>query len=274
MKRGLCICVIYLFWVSASHLGAEQVSDHDFELNSEMSHITYKEPGLMEEKGEMYGAEISYTYRRYNPPLPTFGMMRFAGRMSYGTVDYSSAVSGTLDTIEDRMWEMRVVAGCGVCLSDRTKVTPYTGVGIRYLNDDTGGMVSSKGDYGYERESRYYYSPIGLETSFAITQQWSVGMSIEYDYFWEGCQTSRLSDVNLGYSDVKNRQTDGYGYRGALRLEKKTEQVDIIVESFLRKWKISDSEIDPVYYNNVLVGYGYEPKNESTEYGLKAGVKF
>ena len=169
---------------------------------------------------------------------------------------------------------MRVVAGHWLCISDRTTVTPFTGIGARYLNDDTGGRVTSVGHYGYERESRYFYTPIGLETSFILNPRWTFGASIEYDYLLKGYQTSHLSDVDLGYSDIKNRQTDGYGYRGALRLERKTEQLDIILESFARKWKISDSEIEPVFYNGVLVGYGYEPKNESTEYGLKAGIKF
>jgi len=56
---------------------------HTFELGPEISYITHKEPGVMKEKGMMYGLIGSYTYHNKI-------MLKAEGKGSVGKVDYSS----------------------------------------------------------------------------------------------------------------------------------------------------------------------------------------
>jgi hypothetical protein len=172
------------------------------------------------------------------------------------------------------MFELRALGGYYFSVSDAVTIMPFTGFGYRYLNDDSGGMTSSTGAWGYEREANYVYSPLGVEFAAKFDQGWSLGLTLEYDYFWGGLQISHLGDVNLGFNDLENTQEEGYGARAALRLGKKGESLGFAVEPFIRYWKIEESETDLLTYNGVIVGYGYEPQNTSLEFGVKLIITF
>lgn len=264
MRKLLTLTICFMF-VGVGTIFAEPLPKHTWELGTEISHITYKEPDVMEEKGIMYGLLGSYTYRsKY--------MLRAEGRFSYGQVDYKN--SGTLDNIDDYMWEFRGLAGYDFPILKTSILTPYIGFGYRYLNDDTSGMTTSTGALGYERESNYYYSPIGIETITELDNGWSIGTTLEYDYFWKGVQKSHLSDAVASFNDLENDQNKGYGVRGSIKFQKKGEEIDFLIEPFIRYWNIDKSEEQDVTYAGVIVGYGYEPKNNSTEIGIKFAAKF
>ena len=240
---------------------------HSFEIGPEISHIEYKEPGVMKEDGIMYGIGAAYTYRI------NATMFRVEGKYSYGQVDYQN--SGTIDGIDDYMFEFRGLFGFDYRISDKSIITPYIGFGYRYLNDDTGGKISSTGASGYERESNYYYSPIGVKTLSDMGNGWSWGITAEFDYFWGGRQYSYLSDVSaVAYSDADNTQNDGYGLRGSVRVQGKGDTVSFVVEPFIRYWEIERSEYDYVLYKGVPNTAVVEPENESTEIGVMFMVLF
>jgi hypothetical protein len=52
------------------------------------------------------------------------------------------------------------------------------------------------------------------------------------------------------------------------------EKVDLLIEPFVRYWNIDKSNDSNVTYSGVIVGYGYEPKNNTTEIGVNFGIKF
>jgi len=239
---------------------------HTFELGPEISYITYKEPGTMKEKGMMYGLVGSYTYHNKL-------MLKAEGKGSLGKVDYKGALSDgtpyTMDGIRDYMLEFRGLVGCDFPVGKASTLTPYIGIGYRYLNDD-----SSSDPAGYERESNYLYSPIGIGFIANLGNDWSIGGTGEYDYFWLGKQKSHLDDVLPGLNVVENRQEKGYGLRGSITLQKKIKTVDFEVGPFIRYWNIKKSETETITYYGTPVGYGWEPKNNSTEVGVMLGVKF
>lgn len=266
MKKLLALTICFMFAGVGSVLAeAEPLQKHAWELGAEISHITYDEPDVMEEKGFMYGILGSYTY---------YGnlMLKAEGRFSYGQVDYKN--SGTLNNIDDYMLEFRGLAGYNFPAFKASIITPYIGFGYRYLNDDMSGMTTSTGALGYERESNYYYSPIGIETITKLENGWSIGVILEYDYFWKGIQKSHLSDAVAGVSDLENDQNDGYGLRGSIKFQKKGERVDYVIDPFIRYWNIEKSEEQAITYAGVIYAYGYEPENNSTEFGIKFAVKF
>lgn len=236
------------------------LAKHTWEIGPEVSHIEYKEPGVMKEEGIMYGIHASYTYHHNL-------MLKAEIGYSYGYVDYKN--SGEIDNIENYLLEMRVLAGYDFSIDESSIITPYIGFGYRQLYDNGGGKVSSTGANFYDRKSQYYYIPIGIETFSDISNGWFFGITAEFDYFWEGKQTSYLSDVDsVLYSDAENKQKDGHGFRGSLKFQKKGEKVSCIIEPFIRYWKIDKSELDYVTWNGVANTSCWEPENESTQVGI------
>lgn len=233
-----------------------------YSIGAEISHITYSERQAMREKGIMYGLSQSLTYR-------SGLMLELNGRFSFGDVDYESTESGLLDNINDSMVEVRFLGGYDFLTRKNVTVTPYLGIGYRYLNDNSNGMVTNVGDLGYERESNYVYSPIGMDLVFPLNSGISLGFTGEYDQFWYGMQRSHLSDVHNAFQDIENTQREGNGWRASARITKETSTVDLSVETFIRWWNISESDTSDIMFANVLVGYGYEPSNKSVEYGVK-----
>jgi hypothetical protein len=262
---SLAICFMFV-GIGSSFAKPLQLQMHTWEIGPEISHITYEEPDVMEEKGFMYGIAASYAYHNNL-------MLKAEGRFSYGQVDYdgqlSDGTSYTIDGIDDYMLEFRGLAGYDFPVLKATIITPYIGFGYRYLNDD-----SSFDPAGYERESNYYYSPIGIETITKLENGWSIGVTFEYDYFWKGIQKSHLSDVDPGLNNPENDQNDGYGIRGSIKFQKKVERLDFVIEPFVRYWDIKESDNADITYYGTYIGYGCEPKNNSTEFGIKFALKF
>ena len=260
MKKLLAITLCFAFMGMGSVLAQEVLPKHTVDLGTEISYIKYKEPSVMEEKGTMYGIVGSYTYHNKL-------MLKVDGRFSYGQVDYKN--SGTLDNIDDYILEFRGLGGYDFSVFTASTFTPYIGIGYRYLNDDMAGMITSTGAAGYERESNYIYSPIGIEIITPLKNDWSIGVTTEYDIFWWGKQKSRLGSI-AGYYDIENDQKKGYGVRGSVKFQKKGEKLDFIIEPFVKYWKIKDSKTttDPIGRTWI------EPKNNSTEIGCRLAVKF
>ncbi|MBU3933114.1 MAG: autotransporter outer membrane beta-barrel domain-containing protein [Candidatus Omnitrophica bacterium] len=256
------ICFIF---IGMGSVFAEPLKVHTWELGTEISHITYKEPGVMEEKGMMYGIVGSYAYHNKL-------MLKAEGKGSWGQVDYKN--SGTIDSINDYILEFIGLGGYDFSVFTATTLTPYIGIGYRYLNDDSSGKISSTGAHGYERESNYIYSPIGVEVITPLKNDWSVGATAEYDLFWWGKQKSHLSDVLSGLNDLENRQNKGYGIRGSIKVQKKLSKLDLVIEPYVRYWNIKKSKDADITYHGTKIGYGYEPKNNSTEIGCKFAAKF
>lgn len=235
-----------------------------FGIGPEIYSFTYKEPGLMKDTGVFYGVAGAYTFRGWIPenPQQPFNpykwMFGIEGRFAYGRVDYDGALqNGTpynINNIEDLTTEFRFLLGPDFP-KEKGIDTIYTGIGFRYLDDK-----GSKDPAGYDRESTYCYVPVGLKADRLLKNGWSVGATGEFDIFLVGNQKSHLSDV--GFIDVENRQTSGYGLRGSVRFIKQCKESSFTIEPFIRYWKIGRSEEDKLEL-------GFEPKNNTTEYGAQ-----
>lgn len=256
-----------------------------FEVGTEASYIKYEEPGFMKQDGIMYGVfgkaalrtDDNAHIQRWSDLVtqwPSVNMFSVDGKLSVGEVDYTSNGTGSIDNIQDFMAEVRFLAGSDLPIMKNTVLTPYAGIGYRYLNDDSGGKVSTTGHYGYEREANYIYLPVGIDSQTKLNNGWSIGLNAEYDIFIDGQQKSHLEDVDASLSTADNDQNDGYGVRGSIRLAKEVENFSIFVEPFIRYWNIDSSDIDIITCGGTPCAAGYEPENNSTEYGLKLGARF
>jgi hypothetical protein len=240
-----------------------------YEIGPEFYSFEYEEPGYMKEEGIFYGVALSATYRGWVPNSSKQAlsdnkmMVRGEGRFAFGQVDYDGGIQNietgevyqySNDDQDDFVLEGRILLGPEWLSSDILS-TLYAGIGYRYLNDDS----SSSNPYSYERESNYYYVPIGFEIDTSLKSGWSLAGGIEYDYFLWGLQRSHISPTIF-----ENDQNSGYGYRASIKLQKKSKDVNFVIEPFFRYWDIDDSEIE---YN--IWGAGLEPANETTEYGVQ-----
>jgi hypothetical protein len=263
--RRLPILTLSFFFAAAANTYAQGLPKHSVELAPQIYQHAYKEPGVMRNNGMMSGLTGAYAYHNR-------AMLKTQGLLAFGAVDYKN--SGTMDNVFDSCVEVRGMGGYDFNLSEGVYLTPYFGIGYRYLNDDSSGKSTSTGAAGYERESNYVYSPLGVECAFQMENNWSIGLATEYDIFWRGKQISHLEDANFSYSRVSNTQKKGYGLRGSLSLKKKAKKIDFVIEPFIRYWNIKKSNNSDVTYAGVIIGYGYEPKNNTTEYGVKLGLNF
>ena len=265
MKKlaGAVICIVFAF--GAGNVFAQPLKKHTFEIGPEISYRVYKEPGVMKEEGWMYGLVGSYAYHNKL-------MLKVEGRGNFGKVDYSN--SGNINNINDYVLEGRGFVGFDFLIAQVHSITPYIGVGYRYLNDDSSGRISTTGALGYERESNYLYSPIGLEINVQLGDKFYVKESMEFDYLWRGWQKSHLSDAIPGLNHITNIQHDGYGVRGSITFLIVTDKIDFELGPFVTYWNIKKSDDETITYYGTPYGFGWEPKNNTTEIGFKITARF
>ena len=239
-----------------------------WELGPEFYYYDYEEPDFgVEFKGPMIGLAGSFTHHN-----PSRLMFRAEARGATGKVDYTG--SGTIDGIRDYVGEGRLLGGYEFPAGEARAVTPFLGVGYRYLYDNFGGRVSSTGASSYDRESNYFYSPLGAIYEFSLGGGWKIGWSGEYDLFWRGRQESHLEDVHPSLNTLSNTQTRGHGARGAVKLQKAGRLFDLLVQPYLRWWKIEDSEQSDVTFGGTPIASGFEPTNETFEFGGDVRLRF
>ena len=260
-KKWIVLGACFMF-LKVGAVSAKTPQKHVWELGISVSNIAYKEPGVMEEAGMFFGINGSYAYHNKI-------MLKSEGKFAWGQVDYDGAYANgaplTIDDIPDYMWEFRGLCGYDFPKSNGVIFTPYVGIGYRYLND---GLQKQSG--GYERESRYYYSPIGIKFVSNSKTGWSVGATLEYDIFWGGLQVSHFSDSDPKYNDFENDQTGGYGCRASVKFQKK----NIIIEPYLNCWAIDVSKTAILTYDGAPKQTMVEPDNHSVETGITFAIKF
>ncbi|MFC1510272.1 hypothetical protein ACFL49_01255 [Candidatus Omnitrophota bacterium] len=279
---GLLV-VMFLGSVSLSFASVNGVT---FDMGTEVSHFTYKEPGVMEETGALLGVYMDVILRqdKANKGAESWqdlrgaflanSMLALESKLSLGQLSYTSTSTGTLDGIDELMLELRGLGGVDLAVFDATRLTPYVGLGYRLLDDNTGGMISSTGHYGYDRESHYVYLPLGVKSMTDLNDQWQVGFDVEFDFFLFGKQQSHLEQVNASLNTLKNDQDSGYGVRGGLKFVRTSENYILTFEPFVRFWDVDESNSGVVTCGGTPCASGYEPKNESIEYGLRVGTRF
>jgi len=253
-----------------------------FEIEPTISHITYKEPGYMEDRGSMYGLAVSYSLRKeYLAPI---SMMKAEVQATWGPINYSSVSTGAIKNTPDAMIDARILIGKNLSDAGQKLVTPYAGLGYRRLSDKSEGMISSSGAYGYDREANYYYFPVGIELSSSFDNSWMIGGLLEYDLFIAGTQITlipkdmRINGVTSS-NQFTNDQKDGYGFRVSLQIMRRINNAYCLsFEPYCRYWNIKTSKADSIIVtdsdNKKKTISVVEPANTSTEYGIKAGLRF
>ncbi len=226
-----------------------------WEIAPEVSFFRYEEPGVMTDKGILYGVAGAYT--RYHDDR----LFRIEGEFAFGLVDYEGSLDdGTPYTMEDShdyLLNVRVLWGW-LSGTDDWDHRFYAGLGYRGLNDD-----SSQDPAGYDRQSNYLYVPLGLKTYYHLDDHWQIGLGGEFDVLLLGVQISGIATEDGG--PVTNVQWPGFGARASVELRHRSPSVDLAIAPFLQYWWVDESSTDHGWY---------EPRNNSLQYGLSLIWRF
>lgn len=230
-----------------------------WEVGGQLSDYRYEEPSVgVKIWGARVGVTGAYTYTGAGQ-----WFFKVDGRYANGSLKYEG--SGTKNSVPDWILETRGVFGKDFLPHSGVSLSPFAGLGYRYLYNDMRGTTST-GAVGYQRYSNYLYAPLGLTSRINVNGQWVIAPTIEYDYFIRGRQISQLTDTGIGFSDATNKQDKGYGYR----LSVIAENGSWAFGPWMHYWSIEDSDIVPIGFGSGLL----EPENETREYGLEVKYRF
>ena len=233
--------------------GDARLTPRGWEGGVQAAHYHYEEPDLAKLTGNRGGVVGAYTFTDRR-----LWFSRIDARISYGKLKYEG--SGAQTGVPDWIGEIRAVAGRDFLAGGSLAISPYAGLGYRYLYDDLRGY-SSTGAAGYRRYSNYLYAPVGLTLRINTGGRFVVAATVEYDAFIQGRQVTRLSDTGIaGYQDVSNEQTKGYGYRANLMFE----HDHWALGPWLHYWSIKDSDTQ---CGGTICGL--EPANWTREWGAE-----
>jgi hypothetical protein len=195
------------------------------------------------------------------------------GQFDYANGPTRYSGSGTASGIPQYYLNLKAAIGHDLAF-DGFVVSPYIGIGYRFLNQSFGGVTTSTGAKGYDRKSTYFYLPIGVIHRFAANNnQARIETTLEYDHLLSGNQYSALSQASPYISNQNNTQNAGYGINLAILYK----QGDWGVGPYFKYWNIANSQTNT---SNVVVDgtrYTYtvkEPANISNELGIKLTYSF
>ncbi|MDY6836703.1 MAG: autotransporter outer membrane beta-barrel domain-containing protein [Thermodesulfobacteriota bacterium] len=274
---------LFLLFLSSSAFAEKTestASRHAFQIGLVAAYFEYDEDSVnVEMDGPMYGISGSYTY--HNKTMIHVGLEYSRGDLNYDGAyvdyrDFSESVTPDRTDAVDWKVECRWLIGYDCLIRSKHVVTPFLGIGYRYLNDHLEGSVydelvieSSK------REISYWYSPIGFMTHSPLSDNWTWGLTLEYDLFWDGKVEGRYA-----FSIPELDQDSGFGLRFSLRFNRRlADHYAFSIEPFIRYWDIDQSETEffvlPKSYGDPSPVFGYfEPENDTTSYGLQISLVF
>lgn len=235
------------------------------EIGLTVSSYDYREPALnISLKATKLGIDYSGAHA-LSDGWYARGDLRYAD----GKVDYSG--SGTMSNRPEWHYELRGMIGKDF---DRGayNLSPYFGLGYRYLFSDIRG-VTSTGDLGYRRKSQYAYLPVGVTYRFKLESNARLSTTLEYNHLIKGQQKSYVTDVTNLVGDQTNDQHKGYGIKGSMYYEKN----NWLFGPWFHYWNINQSDSTSATLTLLGVPYAatfWEPKNKTTEIGLKLGIRF
>lgn len=209
------------------------------------------------------------------------------GRLSvaFGSVDYTGdgsvidepgAEQSSLNNVPQSTGQLELHIGKDFKLNNGSTVTPFVGLGSRFLKDNSGGRETDDGLLGYDREISYGYVPLGIAAGVPIGGRTNLHLSAQYNWIVHGSAKSHFSNVAPELPDVKLDLNKGSGFELSALIDIPVSRRRASFGPFARKWNIGQSESllftnpdDPTEALELI-----EPKNSTTEIGLRLGFAF
>jgi hypothetical protein len=250
-----------------------------FDLGAQFSGYRYQEhlvpdSEFMHIAGVNFGVTLDATKAFENQFFLTGNLRGTYGSHEYKGGDVDINTGATIPSKhsgeDDFMFEARLLGGYDFMFPEAfnnsadISISPYIGLGFRYLDNDGSG-ADTNGVDGYERYSHYFYLPVGVNPRIRVSNTSRVSMNLEYDQLLYGWQVSSIGDAFPGTGDITNNQHGGYGLRGNVMYE----WPKWAIGPFFNYWNINQSDIA---CNSALCGV--EPHNQTIEYGIQGKYHF
>lgn len=270
------------FFLSSAQAETTPIFKHDFSLSIEAMKYFYKEPnGTQDEYSRQHGAawmdNTGYLFGiggSYRLTLKDKLFIQPEGRILYGKHDYRNGCKEDvwLKTKREEpalLYETRLLTGGRIPLISQLTLSPYTGIGYRFKNDDSEKVKCNDGSVrGYYRKSNYVYIPFGAYVDYTINDAWAVSLKGEYDWMIKGWQYTRSPRL---YKPSTNKQPNGYGLKGEVSVSYLYKKIKFSVSPYVHYWNIRNSEVVNFPYP---YGGAREPYNITWESGMKLGISF
>jgi hypothetical protein len=264
---GAALLVVTLIPAHAEGVASDYLRTRDAqELGLTLSSYSYQEPSL-----SVGITAVNYGLEYQKTSLLRDGKFVLAGiDYATGTDQYSG--SGNL-AMPKYYYNGKIAIGADWAYRNGI-ISPYIGLGYRFLNETGGGLTTSTGAVMYDRQSTYLYIPVGLKQRSLTGYGGMLESTFELDYLVSGNQFSGLSVMNnFSYSnssDVNNRQTSGYGLNASF-MYKRPDGWSL--GPYWKYWNISKSDLGTWTYTSGSTSV-YEPANTTEEFGFKALYQF
>jgi hypothetical protein len=285
IQKSLTSSLFYVFLTCCAQAEIASSFKHDFSLGIEVMKYFYKEPNIrqdiysrqfgavwMDNMGYLFGFNGSYRLTWQDQLF-----VQPEGRILYGKSNYRTGRKEKVWSTTKReeptlLYETRLLAGGRIPLIDKLTLSPYTGIGYRFKNDDSEKVKTSRGNIlGYYRKSNYVYVPLGAYIDYVINDTWSVSLKGEYDWMIKGWQYSRSK--RNGSKVLK--QPNGYGLKGEVSVSYVYNKIKFSLSPYIHYWNIRNSKRTPVWsYIENCMAYPREPYNVTFESGMRLGIAF
>ena len=280
IKKSLRALTLTSLIASSAHAESPQKKKdftHDFTVGIARQHYQYSEATdtqkhFMHFKGMMSAIEGSYQMTWKDSMF-----LRPEIRVAYGKVDYEDGSTGSkLKNVPSAIVEPRLLIGIPWKTTEKLTLSPYIGIGKRYKWDNSSNIQFKEGDFGVKRRNYSWYIPVGVRLRYDLNPLWNLQLSAEYDFFLSGRQHQRSKpDIR---PPSKHKQTQGKGMRGEFLVGRQFEKFAISTGLYAHYLKVKKTDKSPytirLAANRRIRGAPYEPKNVTTEIGLKFNIHF
>lgn len=179
----ICIFVTGAF-VFADTTDNSVVDTYNLKVGLDVREIDYKaNDNDIDQHGEMFGISGEFIYHGIssmdNYLMASLEFEALGGRLNYNSKSIE-------ESSDNWLVETRGLIGYEYSSGDTKIITPFIGIGYHYWNIDIDGPN------GDERERKYWYAPVGIKSWGSLANNWTGGMTAEFDFFGGGVKRDAL----------------------------------------------------------------------------------
>lgn len=242
-----------------------------FEVGAQLFDYEYRErfegATIVGDDGKFIGVTGSY--------VETIGngwFLRAVASFGSGSVDYSSD-DGEIEDVSQDIAQVEFHVGRDFLVGGVTTITPFTGIGGRALDDNSGGEQTETGFEGFDREVGYTYIPAGVALTFPFGSKMSLAVSSQLNWVVGGKAESKFSRLDPEVPDLSLDLDGGYGMETSAMLSAPVGRYALRFGPFLRYWNIERSKSQTFIEEDFEIEF-FEPANKTTEIGLRVAFAF
>lgn len=256
------LCLTLLLGISVIPVHAFAPNEHQFEINGEIfsNHIResyFKQPDNKLD-GTMFGLNASY--------LMGLGRNFFKANLRYAGSKmehkwYRGVIS---DKGSAFLFEGRGLIGRDVELIECVSISPYTGLGYTYFNNNAGKDLLRNPAGWHFATATQLYIPFGVDIKVPFEEQcFNLIANAEIDWLMRGTIRTHLLTCK-----AENTNSDGYGARFAIGASMDFVSFSAEIKPFFHFWKVDGTD-----HRCMACGLSADPKYTSRMIGVSFGVK-